>query len=60
MMKYQDLRDFMAKLEQEGKLKRIAVPVSPHLQMTEIAGRVVRAEGQALLFEHPVRADGSP
>ena len=59
MMKYQDLRDFMAKLEQEGKLKRIAVPVSPHLQMTEIADRVLRAEGQALLFENPVRADGS-
>ncbi len=58
-MKYQDLRQFMAILEQQGKLKRIAVPVSPHLQMTEIADRVLRAEGPALLFENAVRADGS-
>lgn len=57
-MKYQDLRQFMAMLAQQGKLKRIAVPVSPHLQMTEIADRVLRAEGPALLFEHPLRADG--
>ena len=59
MMKYQDLRDFMAKLEQEGKLKRVGLPVSPHLEMTEIADRVLRAAGPALLFENPVRADGS-
>ena len=50
MMKYQDLRDFMAKLEQEGKLKRVGLPVSPHLEMTEIADRVLRAAGPALLF----------
>ncbi len=52
-------RDFMAKLEQEGKLKRVGLPVSPHLEMTEIADRVSRAAGPALSFENPVRADGS-
>ncbi len=50
-MKYHDLRDFIAQLEERGELKRIAVEVSPHLEMTEIADRVLRAGGPALLFE---------
>ncbi|MDO5687447.1 MAG: 4-hydroxy-3-polyprenylbenzoate decarboxylase [Neisseria sp.] len=58
-MKYADLREFTAQLEQAGKLKRIAAPVSPHLEITEIADRVLRAGGPALLFENPVRRDGS-
>ncbi|ENS8716138.1 4-hydroxy-3-polyprenylbenzoate decarboxylase [Neisseria gonorrhoeae] len=58
-MKYKDLRDFIAMLEQQGKLKRIAHPVSPHLEMTEIADRVLRAEGPALLFENLVKPDGT-
>ena len=53
MMKYRDLREFIQMLEAKGSLKRIAAPVSPHLEMTEIADRVLRAEGPALLFEHP-------
>ena len=52
-MKYADLRDFIAQLESQQKLKRIAYPVSPHLEMTDIADRVLRAEGPALLFENP-------
>lgn len=51
-MKYRDLRDFLQQLEQRGELKRIATPVSTHLEMTEIADRVLRAEGPALLFEN--------
>lgn len=53
-MAYRDLRDFIAQLEQKGELKRIAVPVDTHLEMTEIADRVLRAGGPALLFEQPV------
>lgn len=53
-MKYNDLRDFIAYLEQQGELKRIAYPVDPHLEMTEIADRVLRKEGPALLFENPI------
>src|SRR5574338_1524509 len=53
-MRYQDLRDFIAQLEARGELKRIAVPVDTHLEMTEIADRVLRAGGPALLFEKPV------
>jgi 4-hydroxy-3-polyprenylbenzoate decarboxylase len=52
-MKYKDLRDFIAQLEKLGELRRVAVPVSPHLEMTEICDRVLRAQGPAILFEHP-------
>ena len=52
-MNYHDLRDFIAQLEQMGELKRITVPVSPHLEMTEICDRVLRAGGPAILFENP-------
>jgi 4-hydroxy-3-polyprenylbenzoate decarboxylase len=57
-MKYKDLRDFIAQLEQMGELKRITAPVSTHLEMTEIGDRVLRAQGPALLFEHAVDAQG--
>ena len=52
-MRYQDLRDFIAQLEQQGELKRVGVAVDPNLEMTEIADRVLRADGPALLFEKP-------
>ena len=52
-MPYRDLRDFMAQLEAAGELRRIAEPVSPHLEMTALADRVLRAGGPALLFEQP-------
>jgi 4-hydroxy-3-polyprenylbenzoate decarboxylase len=52
-VKYDDLRDFIAQLESRGELKRIAVPVDTHLEMTEIADRVLRTGGPALLFESP-------
>ena len=52
-MQYQDLRDFITQLERMGELKRIGVEVDPRLEMTEIADRVLRAGGPALLFEKP-------
>ncbi len=52
-MRYKDLRDFIAQLEKLGELKRIAAPVSPRLEMTEICDRVLRAQGPAILFENP-------
>ncbi len=52
-MKYNDLRDFIAQLEAIGELKRIRIEVDPKLEMTEIADRVLRAGGPALLFENP-------
>ena len=53
-MKYKDLREFIEQLEQIGELKRIKHPVDPNLEMTEIADRVLRAKGPALLFENPI------
>ncbi len=52
-MQYSDLRDFIRGLEQRGELKRIQVPVSPVLEMTEICDRTLRKGGPALLFENP-------
>ena len=52
-MKYADLRDFIAQLERRGELKRIAAEVDPHLEVTEICDRVLKAGGPALLFEKP-------
>ena len=52
-MSYADLRGFISQLEGAGELKRISQPVSPRLEMTEIADRVLRAGGPALLFERP-------
>ena len=52
-MQYSDLRDFIRGLEQRGELKRIQIPVSPVLEMTEICDRTLRKAGPALLFENP-------
>src|SRR3954469_19134041 len=52
-MGYKDLREFIAQLEARGELKRVRAEVSPNLEMTEIADRVLRAGGPALLFERP-------
>src|SRR5471030_2693580 len=53
-MKYRDLREFVANLEKIGALKRVRVPVSPVLQMTEICDRLLKSEGPAVVFEKPV------
>ena len=52
-MSFKDLRSFIDHLEANGELKRISHPVDPHLEMTEIADRVLRSGGPALLFENP-------
>ncbi|NHQ88168.1 4-hydroxy-3-polyprenylbenzoate decarboxylase [Iodobacter sp. HSC-16F04] len=51
-MQYQDLRDFIEQLEKRGELKRVKIPVSPYLEMTEICDRTLRSEGPAILFEN--------
>jgi 4-hydroxy-3-polyprenylbenzoate decarboxylase len=53
-MKYIDLRDFVSQLERKGELRRITLPVSPILEMTDLCDRTLRAAGPALLFENPV------
>ncbi len=51
-MKYTDLRDFLKQLEELKELNRVALAVSPRLEMTELADRVLRNAGPALLFEN--------
>ena len=52
-LKYADLREFIAFLEQRGELVRIKQEVDPNLEMTEISDRTLRVKGPALLFENP-------
>jgi 4-hydroxy-3-polyprenylbenzoate decarboxylase len=48
-----DLREWIALLEREGELVRVAAEVDPALEVTEIVTRTVEAGGPALLFENP-------
>jgi 4-hydroxy-3-polyprenylbenzoate decarboxylase len=50
---YRDLREFVARLEKAGELRRISAEIDPVLEITEIADRVAKAGGPALLFERP-------
>jgi 4-hydroxy-3-polyprenylbenzoate decarboxylase len=53
-MAYRDFQHFLEVLESKGELKRIKEPLSPALEITEIADRVMKAGGPALLFENVV------
>ncbi len=50
-MAYQSLQHFIQVLERQGELVRIAEPVNPYLEITEITDRVCKSGGPALLFE---------
>ena len=53
-MAFTDLRDFVARLEQRGRLRRVPAEVSRDLEITEIVDRVSKADALsnvALLFE---------
>src|SRR5271156_1396844 len=58
-MAYRSLREFIAALEKEGELVRVAEPVSSVLEITEICTRLLASGGPAVLFEHVIRADGT-
>ena len=52
-----DLQTLVAELEERGWLRRIAAPVDPALEITEITQRVTQAGGPALLFEQVKGSD---
>ena len=56
-MKFQDIREFITFLEQKGELHRISTPVDTRLEITEIADRMIKSGGPALLFESPLGYD---
>jgi len=51
---FRDLPEFIKHLEKQGELRRIGAQVDPHLEITEIADRVMKSPGggPALLFEN--------
>ncbi len=53
-MAYHDLNSFVRALEQAGELKRVVYPVKAELEITEIADRVMKSGGPALLFENVI------
>jgi len=53
-MPYASLRDFLDRLAAAGRLARVAAPVSPHLEMTEIQTRLLAEAGPAVLFDNVV------
>src|SRR6478609_10851761 len=59
-MAYRSLRDFLARLEEAGELVRVKQPVSTVLEMTEIQTRLIAQGGPAVIFENPIKADGTP
>ncbi len=54
---YTNLRSFIAALEKRGDLLRVTEPISSELEITEIADRMVKQGGPALLFENVVGKD---
>jgi 4-hydroxy-3-polyprenylbenzoate decarboxylase len=51
-MPYNSLAEFVQVLERAGELRRVAHPVKAELEITEIADRVMKSAGPALLFEN--------
>ncbi len=59
-MPYGNLREFITRLEKDERLVRVTEAVSPHLEVTEIQTRLLAEGGPAVLFENPIRPDGTP
>ena len=59
-MAFSSLRDFIDRLEKDGRLVRVGEPVSPNLEMTEIQTRLLADGGPAVLFENVVDDEGVP
>ena len=51
-MSYRNIGEFLRALEEDGDLVRVSAPVSPRLEISEIADRAVKGGGPALLFEN--------
>jgi 4-hydroxy-3-polyprenylbenzoate decarboxylase len=51
-MAYRNLSAFLDALDRAGELVRVRAPVSPRLEISEIADRAVKGGGPALLFEN--------
>jgi 4-hydroxy-3-polyprenylbenzoate decarboxylase len=54
---FRNLGAYLEALERRGELRRVRVPVTSELEITEIADRLVKRGGPALLFEKVVGKD---
>jgi 4-hydroxy-3-polyprenylbenzoate decarboxylase len=50
-MSFKNLKEFIIALEKAGELKRVTAEVDPNLEITEIADRMSKTNGPAILFE---------
>lgn len=52
---YRDFQDFLRALDAAGELRRISYPLSPHLEITEVADRCMKEPdgGPGLFIENP-------
>jgi 4-hydroxy-3-polyprenylbenzoate decarboxylase len=58
-MSFKNLKEFISALEKAGELKRVKAEVDPYLEITEIADRMSKSSGPAILFEK-VKDSGFP
>ncbi|MFC6616653.1 menaquinone biosynthesis decarboxylase [Deinococcus radiophilus] len=56
-MAFPDIQSFMQLLESRGELLRVSAPVSRDLEVTEIADRLVKQGGPAVLFENVIGSE---
>ncbi|WP_261663277.1 menaquinone biosynthesis decarboxylase [Deinococcus sp. Marseille-Q6407] len=56
-MAFPDFQSFMQLLDSRGELLRVSAPVSRDLEITEIADRLVKKGGPAVLFENVLGSD---
>ena len=52
-MAFHDLRSFLQRLQGAGGLLRVSDAIDPDLESTSLCQQALRAQGPALLFEHP-------
>lgn len=52
-MAYRDFQQFLDVLREKGELRRIDEPLSPYLEITEVADRVMKSGGPGLLITNP-------
>jgi 4-hydroxy-3-polyprenylbenzoate decarboxylase len=57
--RFRELSDFLRFVESRGQLRRIREKVLVVHEMTEIHRRAISRDGPVLLFEQPVKADGT-
>ena len=58
-MAYESFQEFLRRLERDDELRHIKEPVSPFLEITEVADRVMKSPGggKALVFDRPTGYD---